>query len=121
MPTLFTKETAVDAARKSVIARKANQIAAIERARQAAEDRLVLLEKLALANGGADENIRRGVIFAQLDQCDNFINKAKTAEDFTKLTAAKERLWHLVHPKTGSFKPKPTKTAPVQAQPEPEA
>jgi hypothetical protein len=53
-----------------------------------------------------DEQARNARVMKQLNKVDEFLEQCKDSGEFVRLTAAKERLWNLVYPKAGVFRPR---------------
>ena len=96
MPQI-TRENAAEMQRRA-------QVAIAVRKERARLDR----EKLAAMPAIADELARNKRVFAQIDRVDSMLEDCRAPDLFSKLVGAKERLWGLVIPRAGSFRPRPT-------------
>lgn len=91
MGQLFTKENAAEMARRAVVAREARRVEA-----RTAADKIPV---------DASDEARIARVKLQLERVDSMLLRC-TMDAFPALTAAKERLWNLIFPKAGSFRPR---------------
>ena len=97
---LFSAENAAEFGRRGGLA------AAKTKAERKQQERLEA-EAAAKMPVIADESARTKRVMRQIERCDDLMDECDDGELFVKLTAAKERLWNLIFPKAGTFKPKP--------------
>jgi hypothetical protein len=97
MTKLFTRENAAEMARRSNAAKKARKAEELARAAMTPQD--------------TTEDARTKRVLLQIEQCDKMIERCRDFDEFSKLTAAKERLWNLIFPKAGVMRPRNQRSA----------
>jgi hypothetical protein len=102
----FTRENAAEMARRATVAREERR----------AREKVILREYAKNPPVDADEHARNKRVLKQIARCDSLLLTCEP-KDFPKMAAAKERLWNLVFPKAGVFRPRSGKSRPEMPTP----
>ncbi len=109
LPHAFTTDNARLMAAKSIETRRRKRLE-----RQQAKEAGLIPEPASSLNHApeASEEVTTKAhmrVKKQLALCDELLDVCKDADDFAKLTASKERLWKLVYPTQGAYRPRSPK------------